>query len=147
MMIRPAINKNGMAIMNGETGPYPKDSANILENTPALMARTPFQKVDLEKVTDSHSLGKSCVSVCSYTYQDSKVENNMEVEIPPNTRPKNNQKNCELSFVRQQNEYITQNVRAIFFLPNLSARGPVAVPNTTLLAKPTTYKRAICLLA
>lgn len=64
-MIRPAMARKGMASMKGATGPKAKVSAKMLENTPAFMASTPFQKVALEKVTDSHSLGKSCVSVCS----------------------------------------------------------------------------------
>lgn len=71
----------------------------------------------------------------------------MEVDIPPKTLPINSQKKLELSFVRQQKEYMMQKQRAIFLRPNRSARGPVVVPKMTLLAKPTTYRRAIWLLA
>jgi len=38
------------------------------EMTPAPMARRPFQKVAIEKVTPIHSGGNPKRSVCSYTY-------------------------------------------------------------------------------
>ena len=34
-------------------------------------------------------------------------------------------------------------VEQTYLLPNISASGPVQVPNTTLLAKPATYRTAI----
>ena len=50
----------------------------------------PFHKVAVENVIPIHSEGNPCLSVCSYTYHDSNVENNMDVEMPPKRRPISN---------------------------------------------------------
>ena len=55
-----------------------------------ILITVPFHKVAVENVIPIHSDGNPCLSVCSYTYQDSKVENSMDVEIPPNKRPMSN---------------------------------------------------------
>ena len=67
------------------------------------MAIIPFQNVVMEKVIPIHSEGKPCLSECSNTYQDSNVENNMDVAIPPNTRPTKSHQKFGDSFVKQQN--------------------------------------------
>ena len=70
--------------------------------SPAIIAIMPFQNVVTEKVIPIHSEGKPCLSECSYTYQDSKVEKSIEVAIPPKIRPTNSHQKSEESFVRQQ---------------------------------------------
>ena len=56
----------------------------------SYLENIPFHNVAVENVIPIHSDGNPCRSVCSYTYQDSKVENNMEVEIPPKSLPISN---------------------------------------------------------
>ena len=60
----PLASRNGMAVMKGATGPNSKYSAPMSARIPDKMANTPFQKVEIEKVDDIHSLGKALCSVC-----------------------------------------------------------------------------------
>ena len=48
--------------------------------------------------------------------------------MPPSKRPPNKTQKCLVNFIKQQTAYKTQNTRVNFFLPNLSASGPVKVP-------------------
>jgi len=97
----PHTTRGSRATTKGATGPKPRVSAPTLEMMPARMARMPFQKVVTEKVIPIHSEGKPCLSECSYTYQDSKVEKSIEVAMPPNILPVNSHQKFGESFVRQ----------------------------------------------
>ena len=72
---------------------------------------------------------------CSLTYQLSNTLNNKEVEMPPSKRPPNKTQKCLVNFIKQQTAYKTQNTKVNFFLPNLSASGPVKVPRNLNVKK------------
>lgn len=72
-----------MAVMNGATGPKLSQSAPKSATTPERIARIPFQNVEMENVDDIQSAGNIFLSVCSHTYQASKVENRIDVATPP----------------------------------------------------------------
>lgn len=63
-MKTPLTTRQGIAIMNGATGPKPNHSAPISEAMPAIIAKTPFQKVVTENVEEIHSEGKQYFSLC-----------------------------------------------------------------------------------
>ena len=95
--------KHGMAVIKGATGPKFSHSAPMSDTNPAPIARTPFQNVEMEKVAEIHSLGNAYCSLCWQTYQASKVEKRIEVDMPPNKRPVKSHQKLGLILVTQQN--------------------------------------------
>lgn len=81
--------------------------------------------------------------MCCATYQDSKTLNKSDVEIPLNNRPLIKIQKLDENFIPQHIAYSTQNTRVIFLRPNLSAKGPVKVPNVEEDPKPAKNNRAI----
>ena len=63
--------------------------------------------------------------------------------MPPNNLPLNKTQKFGENFITQQIAYNMQNTIVIFFLPNLSANGPVKVPKVDEDPKPAKNKSAI----
>ena len=80
---------------------------------------------------------------CWLTYQLSKTLKSKEVEIPPTTRPHNNIQKLAVNLIAQLIPYNIQNTKVIFFRPNLSANGPVKVPNVDDDPKPAKNSNAM----
>lgn len=89
--------------MKGATGPNASQSEPAWATIPAIIASSPLKNVALEKVRDIQSMGYFQVIVCWCTYQDSKTENKMDVEMPPSIRPINKMLKLDDSLVKQQN--------------------------------------------
>ena len=69
--------------------------------------------------------------------------NNKDVAIPAHTRPHMRIQKLLENFIMQLKEYKRQKTCVMLFLPNLSASGPVNVPNVKLDPKPVKNNIAI----
>ena len=82
-------------------------------------------------------------SKCCATYHDSKTLNSKDVDTPPNSLPLSKIQKLGENLIQQQIAYKMQNTNVIFFLPNLSANGPVKVPKVDEDPNPAKNKSAI----
>ena len=71
--------------------------------------------------------------------------NKREVDIPASIRPQIRIQKLLENLITQLNEYRRQNTCVILFRPNLSASGPVNVPNVKLEPNPVRNKIAMWL--
>ena len=71
------------------------------------------------------------------------MEKRIDVEMPPKRRPANSHQKFGDTLTMQHSVYKILKTRHRRFLPNLSARGPVVVPNKTEAPNPTMYSRAM----
>lgn len=100
---------------NGDTND-PENVTNWLLRTPAPVATNPFNKVALPIIVDRSDEG-SVKDVAEDISHDSNAENNIDVDIPPRTRPHRRTGSQGNIMHTQASVYVIQKARQSFLRP------------------------------